>query len=606
MAAHAWDAGAPGGAGGGGHRARPRVWYNPELQSTQFLVPGLIGFILMLTAVISTALSVVREKERGRWSGSGDRAAHRPAHRGKGPPYLGISLAATAVILLTARVLFGVEVRGSYLALFAATLLYLVGALSFGLLVSSFSDSQAMAFQVGAVSSMLPAIFLSGFIFPIRGMPHFLQYLTYAVPARPTWSFSAASCSRGPTSPLRPPHALPGAVRHRGAGRGQPAAWPGARAERVRALADPGQGAAQLRHDRRMIPVMIVGPLVQLFALGFAANTDVQHLPMLLVDLDRTEDSRRLVDRFLGSGYFDLVGVEATQNAIEPWLISGKAEVALVIERGYGADLARERTAQVQIIADGTNSNSAVVGLGYASRIVAAEGAPDRGAARAAPEWERPGRTDLRPRVWYNPDLKSRWFYVPAITALTLMLLTLILPPWRWCGREIGTLEQISVTPIRPWQLILGKLLPFGFIGLVNVCLVTAAARLVFGVPFRGSFPLLLLLTLPFLVAMLGLGLFASTLVTTQQQSDDDLDLPAHGADDLSLGLIFPIENMPHAIQLATYAIPPVLQPRDPRAVPQGLGSGRAVARGSDPGGVRRPQSRRGQPALPEEPGLKI
>lgn len=165
--------------------ARPRVWYNPELQSTQFLVPGLIGFILMLTAVISTALSVVREKERGTMEQLRVTELRTPQLIvGKVLPYLGISLAATAVILLTARVLFGVEVRGSYLALFAATLLYLVGALSFGLLVSSFSDSQAMAFQVGAVSSMLPAIFLSGFIFPIRGMPHLLQYLTYAVPAR--------------------------------------------------------------------------------------------------------------------------------------------------------------------------------------------------------------------------------------------------------------------------------------------------------------------------------------------------------------------------------------------------------------------------------------
>jgi len=165
--------------------SRPRVWYNPELQSTQFLVPGLIGFILMLTAVISTALSVVREKERGTMEQlrvTELRTAQLIV--GKVLPYLGISLLATAVILLTARVLFGVAVRGSYLALFAATLLYLVGALSFGLLVSSFSDSQAMAFQVGAVSSMLPAIFLSGFIFPIRGMPHLLQYLTYAVPTR--------------------------------------------------------------------------------------------------------------------------------------------------------------------------------------------------------------------------------------------------------------------------------------------------------------------------------------------------------------------------------------------------------------------------------------
>ena len=165
--------------------SRPRVWYNPELQSTQFLVPGLIGFILMLTAVISTALSVVREKERGTMEQLRVTALRTPQLIvGKVLPYLCISLLATAVILVTARVLFGVEVRGSYLALFLATLLYLVGALSFGLLVSSFSDSQAMAFQVGAVSSMLPAIFLSGFIFPIRGMPQLLQYLTYAVPAR--------------------------------------------------------------------------------------------------------------------------------------------------------------------------------------------------------------------------------------------------------------------------------------------------------------------------------------------------------------------------------------------------------------------------------------
>jgi ABC-2 type transport system permease protein len=314
----------------------------------------------------------------------------------------------------------------------------------------------------------------------------------------------------------------------------------------------------QLRHDRRMIPVMIVGPLMQLLALGFAANTDVQHLPMLLVDLDRTEDSRRLVDAFLGSGYFDLVGVEGSQNAIEPWLIRGEAEIALVIARGYGTDLAGERTAQVQIIADGSNSNSAVVGLGYAARIVAAEGGTllEKRLERL-PEGERPGSTDLRPRVWYNPDLRSRWFYVPAITALTLMLLTLILPSMAVVReREIGTLEQISVTPIRPWQLILGKLLPFGLIGLLNVCLVTAAARVVFGVPFRGSFLLLLLLTLPFLVAMLGLGLFASTLVSTQQQAMmTSIFLLMVPMIYLS-GLIFPIENMPHGIQVATYAIP--------------------------------------------------
>jgi ABC-2 type transport system permease protein len=164
---------------------QPRVWYNPELKSTQFLVPGLIGFILMLTGVLSTALSVVREKERGTMEQlrvssltSGELLV------GKTLPYLSISLAATALILLAARLLFGVVVRGSYVDLFVAVFVYLVGALGFGLLVSTLSDSQAMAFQLGTTTSMLPALFLSGFIFPIRSMPAAVRALTFAVPAR--------------------------------------------------------------------------------------------------------------------------------------------------------------------------------------------------------------------------------------------------------------------------------------------------------------------------------------------------------------------------------------------------------------------------------------
>jgi ABC-2 type transport system permease protein len=163
----------------------PRVWYNPELKSTQFLVPGLVGFILMLTAVLSTALSVVREKERGTMEQLRV-SSLTPGELlvGKTIPYLAISLLATAIILLAARALFGVVVRGSYLDLFAVTFVYLVGALGLGLLVSSVADSQAMAFQLGAATSMLPSILLSGFIFPIRAMPAVVRGLTYAVPAR--------------------------------------------------------------------------------------------------------------------------------------------------------------------------------------------------------------------------------------------------------------------------------------------------------------------------------------------------------------------------------------------------------------------------------------
>jgi ABC-2 type transport system permease protein len=163
----------------------PRVWYNPELKSTLFLIPGLIGLILTVTAVLSTALSVVREKERGTMEQLRVTSL-RPGEMiaGKTLPYLGISLAATVVILVAGRLLFGLTVRGAYLDLFLATFLYLIGALGWGLLVSSFAGSQAMAFQVGFLTSMLPAIFLSGFIFTIRSMPPVIQAITRIVPAR--------------------------------------------------------------------------------------------------------------------------------------------------------------------------------------------------------------------------------------------------------------------------------------------------------------------------------------------------------------------------------------------------------------------------------------
>jgi ABC-2 type transport system permease protein len=163
----------------------PRILFNPELESTQFLVPGLIGFLLMVTAVLSTALSVVREKERGTM----EQLRVAPLRTwelilGKTIPYLGISLVATLIILVAARALFGVEIRGSHLELLVAVLLYLFGALGFGLLISTIANTQALAFQAGLIASMLPAILLSGFIFQIRIMPVWLQVVTYLVPAR--------------------------------------------------------------------------------------------------------------------------------------------------------------------------------------------------------------------------------------------------------------------------------------------------------------------------------------------------------------------------------------------------------------------------------------
>ncbi len=326
----------------------------------------------------------------------------------------------------------------------------------------------------------------------------------------------------------------------------------------------------QLRHDRKMIPVLFVGPLAQLIVLGYAANLDVTRIPLLLVDQDRTASSRALVERFSGSGYFEVVGTEDTVDTVEPWLVQGRAQVVLVVGAGYGAAVLGGRTPHVQAIADGSDANSAVVGLSHASRIVATAGGEllverrERAAlARAAANKtgkarpREPGRVDLLPRVLYNPDLRSRWFYVPAVLALVLMLVTMILPSMAVVReKEIGTLEQIIVTPLRPWQLILGKLLPFVGIGIIDMLLITAFATLLLGVPLNGSLLLLTGLTLLYLMNTLGFGLLVSTLVSTQQQammaSIYALMVPMIYLS----GLVFPIENMPTFFQYATYGIP--------------------------------------------------
>jgi len=314
----------------------------------------------------------------------------------------------------------------------------------------------------------------------------------------------------------------------------------------------------QLRQDKKMIPVMIVGPIMQLLALGYAANMDVHDIPLLVVDQDRSPASRALVDRFTGSGYFDRVGEEDTAAQVDPWLVRGRAQLALVVPAGFGGDVEAGRKPQLQMVADGSDANSAVVGLGYASRIVAGAGA-EIAQARLTPALRalRPGRIELLPRVLYNPDLKSRWFYVPAVLAMVLMLVTMMLPSMAVVReKEIGTLEQISVTPLQPWQLIGGKLMPYVIIGLLDTLLITGVARLVFGVPLHGSLLLLLALSVLYLLNTLGLGLLVSTLVNTQQQammfSAFVLMVPMIYLS----GLIFPIENMPRLFQTVSYVIP--------------------------------------------------
>jgi ABC-2 type transport system permease protein len=315
----------------------------------------------------------------------------------------------------------------------------------------------------------------------------------------------------------------------------------------------------QIRRDKRMIPIIFVAPVVQIFLFGFAVNTDVSDVPTVFVDLDRSSASRDLVSRFVRSGYFRSVGTGERAGDVDRWLTTGRAQLGVVVDQGFGAALASGRTAALQAIVDGSDATSANVALGYASALANGFGAELRQARLRAASGPSPppGQVALEPRVFYNPDLKSRWFYVPAVLALVLTVGTLVLSAMGVVReKEIGTMEQLIVTPIRPWELIVGKLAPFVVIGVIQTCLVTTVAVFGFGVPLRGSFLVLLGLTLLFLLSNLGLGLLISTLVENQQQAMMGAALGATVPMIYLSGLIFPIENMPRAIQLVTYAIP--------------------------------------------------
>jgi ABC-2 type transport system permease protein len=315
----------------------------------------------------------------------------------------------------------------------------------------------------------------------------------------------------------------------------------------------------QIRRDRKMIPVIFVAPIVQITVFGFAVNTDVTNVPTVLVDQDKSATSRELVNRFVESGYFEVVGTADRATETDRWLVTSRAQLGLVIGQGFGAGLASARGAAVQLVVDGSDAASANVALGYASTVVREFGALAlaRRAGAAGAGLPAAGQAALVPRVFYNPDLKSRWFYVPAVLAMILMVMTMLLSAMGVVReKEIGTMEQLIVTPIRPWQLLIGKLFPFAVIGVFQMSLATGVTVWGFGVPLRGSFWVLLGLTALFILSTLGLGLFVSTLVQNQQQA---MMAAAFGAMVPMIylsGLIFPIDNMPPLVQLVTYAIP--------------------------------------------------
>jgi ABC-2 type transport system permease protein len=314
----------------------------------------------------------------------------------------------------------------------------------------------------------------------------------------------------------------------------------------------------ELRLNPRLFGIVIMAPIIQLTMLGYAATTDVRDVPVVVADGDRSALSRELVSRFDASRNFTVIDTVSTVEDIDDYLERGRAWLALSIPPGYESSIRNGVPVKVQVVADGTDSNSTTVALGYATSLIGAYGEELATNAPALSERsESKGGVDARIRVWFNPQLESRHFMIPGVLALILLVVTSNLASMAIVReKELGTLEQLNVTPLRRWELIVGKLLPYGLIGLVDVLLVVAVAVLWFEVPLRGSFVLLFGMCVLYVLATLALGLFISTISDTQQQAMMTATFFFITPMIYLSGFIFPIENMPAAIQPVTYLIP--------------------------------------------------
>jgi ABC-2 type transport system permease protein len=315
----------------------------------------------------------------------------------------------------------------------------------------------------------------------------------------------------------------------------------------------------QVFRDKRTRFVLFGPPLIQMVIFGYAANFEIRHVPTVVVDFDHTQESRDLISRFSSSPYFDVQRQLTDSRQIVDLLDGGDTVVALQINAGFSENLRKGQTAPLQVIVDGTNSNTALIASGYVSQIAqgfAQDYQQDRMQRISPMLVERMPRVELEQRPWYNTDLKSRWFFVPGvICSLTLVLVTTLTAFAVVREREIGTLEQIMVTPIRPLEFILGKTLPFFLIGLLDVGLIAVVGTLWFGVPFRGSLVVLFVGTVVFLLCQLGVGLFISTVSSTQQQAMITAFFFIMPAITFS-GFGFPLSTMPEWLQKLTYFNP--------------------------------------------------
>ncbi|MDD5432528.1 MAG: ABC transporter permease [Candidatus Omnitrophica bacterium] len=324
-----------------------------------------------------------------------------------------------------------------------------------------------------------------------------------------------------------------------------------------RALAILVKEFKQIFRDPRMRTVIFITPLIQIILFGYAANKDINYVPTAIYDKDNSVESRELLRRFTFSKYFipeRFIYTDKEQNFV---LDKGLSSVVIHIDRGFGRDLNAGRGGNIQLAFDGTDSNTAMVVMGYANTIVNSTQYALMKEEAESSGWMKPiPLVDLKDRAWFNGNLVSRNYYLPGVIATIVTMMSLLLTAMAIVKeKEIGTMEQLIVSPLRPLELIVGKLLPFAAIALVQITLITILGVLWFNIPLRGSIPLLLFSTSIYLFTTLGIGLFISTISSTQQEAMMSVFL-FYMPTVLLSGFAYPIANMPKFIQMFTYFNP--------------------------------------------------
>jgi len=316
----------------------------------------------------------------------------------------------------------------------------------------------------------------------------------------------------------------------------------------------------QIFRDPRLLGVVVVIPIVMLLLYGYAINFDVRNLRLAVYDQDASRASRELIATFTGSEYFRIVDYLRDNHQVADALDGNRAQLVLIIPPTYRRDLADGRTAQVQVLINGSDSTTASTGIGYIAAILQQQSARISLEALAR-EGVNVTRVvtpvDNRIRYWYNSELRSTNFLVPGMIAMILMMLAALLTSVTVVReRERGTLEQLVVSPVQPLELMLGKLIPYVVIAFGDVLLILLVGVYVFQVPFRGSPWLVLALSGIFVTAALGIGLLVSTIAPNQQLAMLAAMLVSQMPSVLLSGFMFPISSMPRPIQLITYIIP--------------------------------------------------